>query len=128
MVFKKVFGLVGSYSWQSGSVSGTVYHGGDALTQLNADVFKLAAWSNPLHADVFPGACKMEAEVVRMVANLFHGSIKTCGSVNSSVFNNFKRLIIPNSYLGYFGWYRVYRSRRESLSGLRSGRERNSVS
>jgi len=78
----KMFFYVGSYSWQKGCVSGTVYHGGDALTQLNTDVFKLSAWTNPLHADVFPGSCKMEAEVVRMVANLFHGSIKTCGSVS----------------------------------------------
>jgi sphinganine-1-phosphate aldolase len=63
------------YAWVSSyrSVSGTVYHGGNELTSLNVKVFEMAAWTNPLHPDVFPGVCKMEAEIVRMVAgrNLF---------------------------------------------------------
>jgi len=74
---------LGHYSWEDGSVSGTVYHGGEQLTALNTKVFEASAWTNPLHPDVFPGVCKMEAEVVRMVAELFHGNSRTCGTVTS---------------------------------------------
>lgn len=40
------------------------------------------AWSNPLHADVFPDVRKMEAEVVRMCCNLFNGEKDSCGTVS----------------------------------------------
>lgn len=72
---------IGNYSWAEGNVSGTVYHGGEDLTTLNTKVFQMSAWTNPLHPDVFPGVCKMEGEVVRMVAELFHGDESTCGTV-----------------------------------------------
>jgi len=65
-----------------GNVSGTVYHGGQELTKLNAKVYEMTTWTNPLHPDVFPGICKMESEIVRIVATLFHGDSQTCGSVN----------------------------------------------
>lgn len=74
---------MGSYAWQDNKVSGTVYHGGKELTELNTKVFSLAAWTNPLHPDVFPGVCKMEAEIVRISAGLFHGDSETCGTVTS---------------------------------------------
>lgn len=32
---------------------------------------------------VFPGCRKMEAEVVRMVADMFHGDSSTCGVVSN---------------------------------------------
>ena len=44
-------------------------------------VYASFAWTNPLHADVFPDVRKMEAEVVRMTCNLFNGSPKSCGTV-----------------------------------------------
>jgi sphinganine-1-phosphate aldolase len=34
-----------------------------------------------MHADVFPEVRKMEAEVVRMVCNMFNGGDDTCGTV-----------------------------------------------
>jgi len=40
------------------------------------------AWSNPLHADVFPDVRKMEAEVVRMTCSMFQGGSKSCGTVS----------------------------------------------
>ena len=43
----------------------------------------MAAWSNPLHPDSFPGLRKMEAEVVRMACNLFHGDKESCGCVTT---------------------------------------------
>jgi len=60
-----------------------VYHGGNELTTLNAKVYEMSAWTNPLHPDVFPGVCKMEAEIVAMVAELFHGNRLTVGTVTS---------------------------------------------
>jgi sphinganine-1-phosphate aldolase len=59
--------------WSSGRVSGCVYHGGDALTEVMADAFARFALSNPLHPDVFPSVRKMEAEVVSMTLALFRG-------------------------------------------------------
>ncbi|VEL30093.1 unnamed protein product [Protopolystoma xenopodis] len=44
-------------------------------------VFKMFSWSNPLHPDIFPGVRRMEAEVVRMVCNMFHGGDESAGTV-----------------------------------------------
>ncbi|VDK81627.1 unnamed protein product [Litomosoides sigmodontis] len=49
----------------------------------NLKIFRTYAFSNPLHPDVFPGCRKMEAEVVHIVADLFHGGLKCCGTVTS---------------------------------------------
>ena len=70
-------------NWNSGKVSGTVYSGESTLTNIIAAVYHKFAWTNPLHADIFPGLRKMEAEVVRMSCNLFHGDQNSCGSVTS---------------------------------------------
>lgn len=51
------------------------------LLELLGKVYEKASYTNPLHPDVFPGVCKMEAEVVKITANLFHGGPNTCGSV-----------------------------------------------
>ena len=58
--------------WESGRVSGAVYHGGEELSTLQAEAFKTFGVSNPIHPDVFPGVRKMEAEIVAMVLSLFH--------------------------------------------------------
>ena len=71
-------------NWNDGKVSGTVYGGDPLLTSITADIYHKFAWSNPLHADVFPALRKMEAEIVRMSCNLFHGDRQSsCGSVTS---------------------------------------------
>eukprot|EP00743_Colponemidia_sp_Colp-15_P001248 GILK01001371.1.p1 GENE.GILK01001371.1~~GILK01001371.1.p1 ORF type:complete len:560 (+),score=86.52 GILK01001371.1:38-1681(+) len=69
--------------WRDGKVSGCVYHGGDELTDLLSKAFAHFALSNPLHADVFPTVRKMEAEVIRMVVNLYNGSSDACGCMTS---------------------------------------------
>lgn len=69
--------------WKQGACSGTVYSGDDHLTQLMSKVYSMFAWTNPLHADVFPDVRKMEAEVVRMTCAMFNGGPKTCGSMSS---------------------------------------------
>ena len=67
--------------WDAGACSGTVYSGDEDLTNLMAKVYGAFAWTNPLHADVFPDVRKMEAEVVQMVCNMFNGSPDSCGCV-----------------------------------------------
>ncbi|XP_076816982.1 sphingosine-1-phosphate lyase 1-like [Clavelina lepadiformis] len=70
--------------WKKGNVSGTVYGGSEELTDIITKVYHKFAWSNPLHADVFPALRKMEAEVVKISCNLFHGDPeKSCGCVTS---------------------------------------------
>lgn len=78
MVF---FPRLGKYKWKEGYVSGTVYYYDEKLTNLITEVNRLASYTNPLHPDVFPGVCKMEAEIIKMVVNLFHGTEDGCGSV-----------------------------------------------
>ncbi|PAA49935.1 hypothetical protein BOX15_Mlig020284g1, partial [Macrostomum lignano] len=72
-----------SVNWTNGSVSGTVYHGGEELTDLNAKVYKEFAWTNPLHPEVFNDVRRMEAEVVSMTCQLFNGDEEACGCTTS---------------------------------------------
>ena len=69
-------------NWKNGAVSGCIFGADDELTELTTQVFTKFAWSNRLHADVFPEIRKMEAEVVRMVCTMFHGDEETCGAVS----------------------------------------------
>ncbi|XP_030766091.1 sphingosine-1-phosphate lyase [Sitophilus oryzae] len=69
--------------WKSGQSSGAVYVHNEALLDLVAETYKLSSYTNPLHPDLFPGLCKMEAEVIRIVASLFHGDKNACGSMTS---------------------------------------------
>ncbi|KAF5299206.1 hypothetical protein FQA39_LY02379 [Lamprigera yunnana] len=74
---------VDEYDWKKGKVSGTVYYSSPKIQQLVTDVYSKTSYTNPLHPDVFPGLCKMEAEVVRISANLFNGDSKSCGTMTS---------------------------------------------
>lgn len=62
-------------SWEDGHVSGAVYHGGDALLNIQSEAYRMFSVSNPLHPDVFPGVRKMEAEIVAMVPDPTHFSV-----------------------------------------------------
>ena len=64
----------GSFDWKQGTFSGTVYNGNEELTELMTKVYGMAAWTNPLHPDAFPGVRKMEAEIVRICCDLFNVS------------------------------------------------------
>uniref|UniRef100_A0A6T8I5R7 sphinganine-1-phosphate aldolase n=1 Tax=Hemiselmis andersenii TaxID=464988 RepID=A0A6T8I5R7_HEMAN len=70
-------------SWSKGQVSGQVYHGGKDVTGLLVDAFSIYAVSNPIHPETFPSVRKMEAEVVQMVCDLFHGGSEACGTTTS---------------------------------------------
>lgn len=80
LFFVKTF-ISGDYDWRKGKVSGAVYFFDHQLIDLLTKVYGKASYTNPLHPDVFPGICKMEAEVVRITANLFHGGPDACGTV-----------------------------------------------
>ncbi|EFN69307.1 Sphingosine-1-phosphate lyase [Camponotus floridanus] len=80
----KQFIRLGDYDWQAGRVSGAIYRTNNELTQLMGDVYAIASYTNPLHPDIFPGICKMEAEVVRIACHLFHGDEETCGTASGT--------------------------------------------
>ncbi|XP_037977805.2 sphingosine-1-phosphate lyase [Plutella xylostella] len=74
---------LGTVDWKGGNVSGAVYHLSEEISKVACDAYALTAYTNPLHADVFPGINKMEAEIVRMAVNLFHGDDEACGTVTT---------------------------------------------
>ncbi|KAI7870150.1 sphingosine-1-phosphate lyase [Spinellus fusiger] len=69
--------------WQSGKVSGTIYHGGEELTRLLSQAYHMFASSNPLHPEVFPGVRRMEAESVAMVLDMYNAPKTGCGVMTS---------------------------------------------
>ncbi|CDW55634.1 hypothetical protein TTRE_0000390701 [Trichuris trichiura] len=71
----------GSFDFANGRISGAVYNASDELAKLNAQMTEMFCWANPLHPDIFPGVRKMEAEIVRIVCNLFNGGPHACGTV-----------------------------------------------
>lgn len=74
---------LGDYDWKGGRVSGAVYRSNDELAELMGKVYAAASYTNPLHPDVFPGICKMEAEVVRIACHLFNGDEASCGTMTT---------------------------------------------
>ncbi|XP_042872848.1 sphingosine-1-phosphate lyase-like [Penaeus japonicus] len=73
-----------NYAWQDGKISGGAFSGAnDDLSEVLLKVYGKTALTNPLHADIFPGVRKMEAEIVRMTLSLFHGDEEACGCVTS---------------------------------------------
>lgn len=74
---------LGKVNWKRGRVSGAVYNYTEELADITSKVYGMCAYTNPLHSDVFPGIRKMEAEVVRMTCNLFHGGENSCGVMTS---------------------------------------------
>ncbi|KAI8973410.1 sphingosine-1-phosphate lyase [Mycotypha africana] len=69
--------------WAGGKVSGSIYHGGEDLTRILAEAYKIFAVANPLHPDIFPGIRRMEAESVAMVLNMYHAPSTGCGTMTS---------------------------------------------
>lgn len=69
--------------WKGGRVSGTIYHGGNDLTELLAEAYRMFAVANPLHPEVFPGIRRMEAESVAMVLNMYNAPATGCGTMTS---------------------------------------------
>lgn len=75
---------VNKEAWTNGQASGAVYvNANEEINSLISESYKLSSFSNPLHPDLFPGICKMEAEVVRILCNLFHGDENSCGTMTT---------------------------------------------
>ncbi|KAA8499174.1 Sphingosine-1-phosphate lyase 1 [Porphyridium purpureum] len=72
--------------WQSGKISGAVYHGRPDLLKVAAAAMESFLLSNPLHPGVFAAVRRMEAEVVAMTLSLFHADVDSgtgCGTTTS---------------------------------------------
>ena len=64
-------------TWETGQVSGTMYHGGkDHYAFLNR-VFGLFSHANLLQRDMCPSGTKFESEITSMVAKMLHGDAVT---------------------------------------------------
>jgi len=74
---------LGDLDWAGGAMSVTVYNSSKELGELMTNVYGLAAWTNPLHPDAFPGLRKMEAEIVSMACSIFNGGSSSCGCVTT---------------------------------------------
>ncbi|RKO98014.1 hypothetical protein CXG81DRAFT_28842 [Caulochytrium protostelioides] len=74
---------VDKVNWRDGKISGAVYHGGEALSELLVESYGRFLVSNPLHPELFPGVRKMESEVISMVAKMLNGDDQVCGNMTS---------------------------------------------
>ncbi|KAI1303610.1 Sphingosine-1-phosphate lyase 1 [Halotydeus destructor] len=79
------YGCLTSVAWEEGFVSGGIYtdFSNNEYKKLIKEVYGKTAFTNPLHADIFPGIRKMEAEIVRISCNLFNGDADSCGCVTT---------------------------------------------
>ncbi|PVU95921.1 hypothetical protein BB561_001502 [Smittium simulii] len=73
----------GKIDWKNGRVSGAIYHGGDDMVNLTNKAISLYNVTNPLHPGVFPGLRRLEAEIVAMTLEMFHGDNEQCGVTTS---------------------------------------------
>jgi sphinganine-1-phosphate aldolase len=77
--------------WETGLISGTMYHGGKEHYAFLNQVFSLFSYVNLLQRDICPSGTKFESEIIAMVAKLLHGdAVKkynpkddVCGTVTS---------------------------------------------
>ena len=70
--------------WQTGHVSGAVYHGISDHQDLLNQAFGLYSIANPLHPDIWPSGMKFESEIIAMTASLVAGGESTvCGCTTS---------------------------------------------
>ncbi|KAE9547094.1 hypothetical protein FO519_009694 [Halicephalobus sp. NKZ332] len=87
----KLIDLTGAYNkletpkYLEGKVSGAVFssESNEEEMKVYRAVFEKFAWSNPVWPKLYPGVRKMEAEVVRMTCDLFHGDEETCGTMTT---------------------------------------------
>ena len=56
------------------ALSGICHKPVKSREEVMTSVYSMTAYTNTLNPDAFPGIRKMEAEVVRMTGNLFHGN------------------------------------------------------
>lgn len=71
--------IFGRKCYEEGKHSGAVYYGGAEHWKFISDCMATQIVSNTLHMDQFLPVVQMEAEIIRMVLNLFNGDESTCG-------------------------------------------------
>jgi glutamate/tyrosine decarboxylase-like PLP-dependent enzyme len=77
--------------WQTGQVSGTFYHAGEAHRAFLNKVFSLFSHENTIQFDMCPSMFKMESEILAMTAKMLNGDAvkdhhpedQVCGTVTS---------------------------------------------
>jgi sphinganine-1-phosphate aldolase len=83
LIYLSRFQEIKAADWAGGKVSGSIYHGGDDLTRILAEAYKIFAIANPLHPEIFPGVRRMEAESVSMVLRMYNAPATGCGTMTS---------------------------------------------
>ena len=77
--------------WETGQVSGTFYHAGEAHRAFLNKVFELFSHENTIQFDLCPSMFKMESEIISMTAKMLNAdAVRTnnpqdqvCGTVTS---------------------------------------------
>jgi sphinganine-1-phosphate aldolase len=77
--------------WETGLVSGTMYHGGKEHYAFLNRIFSLYSYVNLIQRDICPSGTKFESEIISMTANMLHGEAAkeqnplddVCGTVTS---------------------------------------------
>ena len=77
--------------WETGLISGSMYHGGKEHYAFLNQAFSLFSYVNLLQRDICPSGTKFESEIIAMVAKLLHGEAvkeynpqdEVCGTVTS---------------------------------------------
>src|SRR4030043_1342893 len=59
--------------WETGLISGTMYHGGKEHYAFLNKVFSLFSYVNLLQRDICPSGTKFESEVIAMISKMLHG-------------------------------------------------------
>jgi sphinganine-1-phosphate aldolase len=76
---------MGDALFERGRVSGASFiDDNEEYKQLIQKIFELYSHTNANFVDVFPASRKMEAEVIRMLCSLYHGSARACGTITTS--------------------------------------------
>jgi sphinganine-1-phosphate aldolase len=63
------------------NLTGSIYTTSEEVEKVHSLALSRFGKSNLLHADIFTSTRQMEAEVIRMTLNLYHGDSNSCGSV-----------------------------------------------
>src|SRR5512147_1020207 len=77
--------------WETGMISGTMYHGGKEHYAFLDKIFSLFSYVNLIQRDLCPSGTKFESEIVSMVAKMLNGDEvkkvnpedEACGAVTS---------------------------------------------
>ena len=102
--------------WETGLVSGTMYHGGKEHYAFLNRVFGLYSYVNLIQRDMCPSGTKFESEIIAMTASMLHGeAVKAhnpqddvCGTVTSGGSES-----IYNALFVYREWARKEKGIRE---------------